>query len=443
MLKISIGIDSLDSQYGGCTTHVLYRVFKRLAEKGYVESVLDYPYLVRLNPSIPHKTRGNGAVAVSLELSDGKSLNHIVDEITKTIIEYVYHVNGDVSRACVAVVPYDLNEYFREIYLKALTDFVHLDYVRRIINPVRESVIFPLGLNKGCIGALAALGWDKSKCSYELLIYRHPSHTGTSRRMIDTNSLAEIDMVQQYETFCTYDYEKNRTISVPQGPDPVLVGVRGLDPDKLVKILVVLKLVESIEGWMIFKTNQGTGAHMIPRPTHESKPFRTACLAGLVKDVFIRPGGDVLLNLFDGFGILEVAVFKETGLTKYARLLVTGDVVRACGSVKLWNDSRPVLHAELVEIIELEEKYFKRNPRCPNCGARMKSAGRGQGYRCLKCGFRALDVLPEILKQPREISAGTYLPKCGSVKHLGIPASLSNLSLECFERTPRFVSDFY
>ncbi len=441
-MKVSIGIDGVDSQHGGCTTHALYRLFKRLVEKGYVRSLLDYPYLVRLNPAVPRKTRGNGAVAIGVELAVDR-LDPLVEELSGLLVEYVAQVRGDLSKACAAVVPYGLTERLREVYTKALTDFVHLDYLGSIIKSLGDSVVLPLGMNWGCVGALAALGWSRSVCTYELLVYRDPSYVGSPRRAPDVGALAELDSSREYETFCSYDPESGRITATPGGPDPVLLGIRGLDPDKLVEALRVLAIPEPIEGWMVFKTNQASGEHMIPRASLELKPLRTGCLAGVVREVAVRPGGDVVLSVSDGLGELRAAVFKETGLTRYARLLVAGDVVRLCGSVKLWDDDRPTLHVELLEVVDLEERYLRRNPRCPKCGSRMESAGRGKGYRCPKCGFRAADLRPEVSRLPRGIDVGVYLPGCGSVKHLGIPMPLSGLDLGCREGSLRAVSDFY
>ena len=59
-----IGIDDTDSRSGGCTTYVMYRLIERLIEYGY--GICGYPRLVRLNPNVPWKTRGNGAVVVGI-----------------------------------------------------------------------------------------------------------------------------------------------------------------------------------------------------------------------------------------------------------------------------------------------------------------------------------------------------------------------------------------
>ncbi|MDD1734711.1 MAG: tRNA(Ile2) 2-agmatinylcytidine synthetase, partial [Methanothrix sp.] len=56
---------------------------------------------------------------------------------------------------------------------------------------------------------------------------------------------------------------------------------------------------------------------------------------------------------------------------------------------------------------------------CPDCGRRMESAGRGQGYRCRRCKTSA----PERVRsaQPREIEAGYYeVPPCAR-RHLSKP----------------------
>ncbi|MCS7099882.1 MAG: tRNA(Ile)(2)-agmatinylcytidine synthase [Sulfolobales archaeon] len=440
-MRISIGVDSVDSQYGGCTTHALYRLFKNLLEKNYVEAVLDYPHLVRLNPSIPRKTRGNGAVAIDLEIRSGVTVELVATEVAEALERYLDETGGNPSRACAAVVLHGDAGRFRELYFRALTDFVHLDYVAKLVGVCGGSVLLPLGFNEGCVGALAAVGWDRSRCTYELLLYR--KNRLTPERILHLGRLAEIDRSPEYETFCSYDYESGRAISVPRGPDPVLVGIRGLNPDKLTQIARSAKIAEDVEGWFLFKTNQAVGAHLVPRASADLKPFRTGCVLGVVTRVSTRPGGDVLLEVSDGYGSLGVAVFRETGLTRYVRNLVVGDVVRVCGSTKLWSDSNYVLHAELVEVVELAEVYVKHNPRCPNCGARVKSAGRGKGFKCVKCGFRSRNLPYELSRKPREIDVGTYLPSCGSAKHLSIPSPLLKVEVGSCERRPSSLTDFY
>src|SRR6266699_3018843 len=62
LTELHIGIDDTDSEKGGCTTYTATVLFQDLIERGFKPS--DFPWLVRLNPNIPWKTRGNGALAV-------------------------------------------------------------------------------------------------------------------------------------------------------------------------------------------------------------------------------------------------------------------------------------------------------------------------------------------------------------------------------------------
>ena len=57
-----IGLDDTDSTKGGCTTYLAALLIEEL-EKLHVEFT-DYPSLIRLNPNVPWKTRGNGALCL-------------------------------------------------------------------------------------------------------------------------------------------------------------------------------------------------------------------------------------------------------------------------------------------------------------------------------------------------------------------------------------------
>ncbi|HIP57247.1 MAG TPA: hypothetical protein EYH02_04175, partial [Ignisphaera aggregans] len=63
LCELHLAFDDVDSPYGGCTTHAATYLLGLLQHELNVK-LLDYPHLVRLNPSIPWKTRGNGAIAL-------------------------------------------------------------------------------------------------------------------------------------------------------------------------------------------------------------------------------------------------------------------------------------------------------------------------------------------------------------------------------------------
>ena len=74
-----IGIDDTDSNEGMCTTYLGALLLEELQAYGTVETL---PLLVRLNPTIPYKTRGNAAVALKLKTGyPEKVIAHVISRI--------------------------------------------------------------------------------------------------------------------------------------------------------------------------------------------------------------------------------------------------------------------------------------------------------------------------------------------------------------------------
>jgi tRNA(Ile2)-agmatinylcytidine synthase len=96
------------------------------------------------------------------------------------------------------------------------------------------------------------------------------------------------------------------------------------------------------------------------------------------------------------------------------RKLIQGDIVKIYGS--FMNKS---LNIEKMEIVSLAPLVASHNPECPSCGKRMESAGKGQGYRCRKCGTKS-SVLVQV-EMKRDIEPGIYeVPPCAR-RHLAKP----------------------
>ncbi|MCX8162333.1 MAG: tRNA(Ile2) 2-agmatinylcytidine synthetase, partial [Candidatus Bathyarchaeota archaeon] len=77
-----LGIDDTDSMRGGCTTYVAALLVEEYSKLGV--TWLDYPNLIRLNPNIPWKTRGNGAISLRLEI-DRSMVDDLVDIALKVV----------------------------------------------------------------------------------------------------------------------------------------------------------------------------------------------------------------------------------------------------------------------------------------------------------------------------------------------------------------------
>ena len=69
---LHIGIDDTDSAKGMCTTFLCYEIVKFL-EKQKIQFT-DFPSLIRFNPNIPWKTRGNGAVRLTIKTRNPKKI---------------------------------------------------------------------------------------------------------------------------------------------------------------------------------------------------------------------------------------------------------------------------------------------------------------------------------------------------------------------------------
>lgn len=415
--ELHIGLDDVDSQFDGCTTHFTYLVVKELIKSGSYVELIDYPNLVRLNPSIPFKTRGNGAVALRLKAPPSKK-EDIVNLIVAMLEDYISNY-GDMS-GCepgFALIEGEVPEALNKLYLKALTDYVHIDYVRRVVSNV-NSLTLPIGISRGVIGALAAIGWVQGgDCTYELIAYRHPKNCG--ERCVVGDSVKEVDMKFKDRVFNNYSYEDGKVLITPHGSNPVLFGIRGEDPEVLVSYLNELKVCEELSGYMIFRSNQGTDSHLIRRDISEVRPYRTCCVEVVLKSEPLElRGGDVIIKLNDDPPTYAV-FYKETSLSLIARELDKHDEVVICGSVKQWSDLTNVINVEKI-YLKRRVRTYTHNPKCPACGKRMKSAGVNKGFKCEKCGLRSKDVHKEVVSVVEEVDK-LFITKTRMMKHLKKP----------------------
>ena len=65
---LNIGFDDTDSPKAMCTTFLAYKLVNSLKQDNV--KFLDYPRLIRFNPNIPWKTRGNGAVSLKIQTNN-------------------------------------------------------------------------------------------------------------------------------------------------------------------------------------------------------------------------------------------------------------------------------------------------------------------------------------------------------------------------------------
>lgn len=414
-MKFWIGMDDTDSPNGMCTTYLAVLAIEELQKAG-VE-IIGFPRLIRLNPTIPYKTRGNGAVSF---LVDTPNLE-IVMEIMDFIIQEYSELDHENTNPGVVFVKNDddILNILSRFALRAVRDLISMDEALFMIGRFMiPHLKYKRG--RGLIGALAAVGFEGEDFTYELLAYRKPERIGRERE-IDEESFFRADELYYPKTWDTVDWHNKAVVSVPNGPDPVLYGIRGSDFYSINKVSEILK-TEEVDKRMMFITNQSTDMHLIPEEeAKELGNFHSYILSGfVVENPTVIRGGHVFFHITTKFGMLKCAAFEPTKQFRDVILkLVKGDHIRVFGSIK-----KDTMNLEKLEIISLVRKK-ESNPRCPVCGKRMESAGRNQPFRCRRCKTIAKGKVVEEME--REIEEGFYEVPPVARRHLSKPLVRMNV----------------
>ena len=214
------------------------------------------------------------------------------------------------------------------------------------------------------------------------------------------------------DTWDTVDCENKSVVFAPHSPDPILFGIRGSSEEAVRQAYSKIRS-EPVERHVVYRTNQNTDMHLIHGKVGDVQDSRSYILDGIVSKIpRTIEGGHVIFEISDNGAFLECAAFEPTkGFRTIIRQLRAGDKVTVFGSV---NDG--TLNIEKINIRSLDNRVL-RNPLC--CDKRMKSMGKGQGFRCEKCG--AVKREQEVETVEREIEAGFYeVPSCAR-RHLSKP----------------------
>ncbi|HDI32051.1 MAG TPA: DUF1743 domain-containing protein [Thermofilum sp.] len=418
--EVHIGIDDLDSPNGMCTTYLGSIITSWLGSKTWV-SFIDYPYLIRLNPNIPFKTRGNGAVSLHITINTNK-VGKLIEYLKHVISEYadLSHPKAD---PVIVVVKGPIEDNLKVIYERAVREFVPYSYVRRLVNN-REISIIKVRKGRGLVGAVSSIGAFKLRSfTYELLLYRGLEDKG-KHRTISKEEIIKIDRKYRPKLFANVDYEKKRILATPHGPDPVIAGFRSLSPLILSNLLIYFRKRMKFERALVYKTNQGTGVHLnFYKKISDVRPYDSVKVKGYVADnPKVIKGGHVLFYVNDETGYLRCMVYKPTGrLAKAAKLLKRGDIVEIGGGVIPSGKYGISINVELIKVVKVEPLVRVKNPICPNCNARMESAGKNKGFKCRKCGYTSIKLNKEVVMLPRILEPGIYIPSPIAYRHLSKP----------------------
>nr|WP_305794424.1 tRNA(Ile)(2)-agmatinylcytidine synthase [Halomarina rubra] len=419
-----------------CTTHVAHRIAERLRERGTVERLL----LIRLNPAVEHKTRGNAALAIHTDVPAAEAFAVAREVVDGAAVETDPNTNPGLVVAAgdpdATLGPQD-----------AVVRFARAAVRDHLAIADAEALLAHAGFHakgwgdgRGRIGALAAVGaWAAGiedaagsetdpvfgDWTYERIAYREREKWGTPRD-VDADSVVAAADEAYPSVWDTVDRGEGETVCVPHTPGPVLYGIRGDDADTAERVAAAIES-EPVASAETFHTNQGTDAHLRAGALADALDGRAYRLDGTVLDApETRRGGHVFFTLgasdeaLDDTTLpadpptLRCAAFEPTKRFRdRVRALRPGDRLTVCGEV---SDGTVKLEKFAVRALDATELVV---PDCPDCGRRMESAGRDQGYRCRDCSTHRDGKTERSVE--RDLDVGWYeVPPCAR-RHVAKP----------------------
>lgn len=410
-----------------CTTFLAAELIRAFPEW----DLIGMPRLVRLNPAVPWKTRGNGAICLRFGRGkgDGRLIGVLGEQSVRTFArgseepeqDEVLEVASRVVRKwaqledsdpglVVSPTPPD-----RTLYERAVTKIIGKGEALAAIASAGGKTL-ELNSGRGVIGAAAAMAWKPLDRTYEVLTYRKEEAWGSPRE-VSEREIARLD-ADYPSTFNNYDREAGRPAIIPHTTCPILYGIRGDSAPELVMAMLSI-IAEEAQGWLLFISNQGTDDHIVREWTALEPNSSYEVVGEVTATPRTIPGGHVLFPLRSDRGPgLEAAAYEPTkSFRDVVRRLRAGDRVRVLGELR---EQPRTLNIEKMEVLSLTPSRVKvANPACPSCGRRMKSAGADQGYRCRECGTREGEAVTE--EEVRELRPGWYeVPVCAR-RHISKP----------------------
>ncbi len=440
--------------------------------------------MVRLNPNIPFKTRGNGAVVARLarrEDMDGletftsggvgnthieslrerspeydaetlSSMASLFGEL-RNLVSSESHLD-DVNTNPGLVVSLDRFDVFQ--YRRAVREMYPMEKALSVLASKELTLHKGFGNGRGLVGCLGALAWLQNldlhgmDRTFEIITYRRPEFWGTPRE-VDAGTAKELDALLP-GTFNNYDTVNRKALVYPNSPCPVLFGVRGDDWRELPEVLKILD-VSQMERWQLFVTNQGTDDHLVSKEMPGIEEYDSVITEGIVvREPWTIKGGHVFLVIEGAGARMLASAFEPTKDFRHTvRELRAGDSLRLYGGVKgsealttqEGGECRGggerhedldglassggvrslCINIEKMEILGLTHAPRKLgNPICTGCRRRMKSAGAGQGYRCRRCGTTAGEDDAEYGPATRSLRLGAIYEVDGVARrHLSKP----------------------
>lgn len=436
---VHMGFDDIDTPFGGCTTHFAALILIDWIKENKIK-LIDYPNLIRLNPGVPWKTRGNGAVVLRFKADSYEEVIDLLEEAYSRALDYLGKHHHPQHHPVIGVYIGELSDRIKWLGWKAVHDLIPLNLVDKILDKEKDKTMYKLlreNKKRGLIGVFSAIGYRMINTDYtfELIAYRSEEFIDKPRQ-VDSESIKQMDKLYGQDMILNYDHEAERPLAVPHGRDPVLLGIRGESPEVLEKAYSILKISEPVPIRLIYRTNQHTDAHLRRiNDLSEALIYRGVRVRVKVASIPRRIiGGHVVFKVADGKRTIDVAAYEPTAkLRDIVEKLLPGDEVEVMGIVRPHSSRHgPTINLEKIHIIMVKPLIKLENPKCPKCGARMKSAGRGKGFKCPKCGYRDPKAKKIVRIIKRDLEPGWYEPPPRAFKHLMKPLKRIGREKKCF-----------
>ncbi|MDR1405055.1 MAG: tRNA(Ile)(2)-agmatinylcytidine synthase [Candidatus Methanoplasma sp.] len=428
-----VALDDTDSVNGNCTTFLATEIISELCEE---MDLIGYPRLVRLNPAVPWKTRGNGSLVMKFGKGKGKktytgniagrdifcyekAASYEPDE--KVIINRIIPLikeNSEPDANPGLVV--SRRKPSQSLYWKGVRTILDRNIAENEIRRI-GAFVYEMGNGRGIIGAVCGMAWRPGDSTLELLTYRPRDRWGTER-IFEPLSIMKAD-ASLPSTFNNWEERTQKIAMVPATPCPIMYGLRGDSGADLINGKNIIK-TEPLDRWVIFLTNQGTDDHIIYN-SKERVPNQSYYVEGKVTGSRRIAGGHVFTDILTKHGSVTVGAYEPSKEFRYLfDNLCNGDIIGAMGEMR----AEPrTLNAEKVRVISVADRYAKvSNPLCTGCGRTMESVGRDKGYRCRKC--HTFSAEPKRIGSMRWVREGWYEPPAAARRHLSKP--LKRMGLE-------------
>ena len=424
-----LAFDDTDSTKGMCTTYLATEMIRAVDRL----DLIGLPRLVRLNPAVPWKTRGNGALCI--RFGKGKGRRQLAGRIgRKPVFSFDRGEEPEDSDELFSVGTELLRRWSRVeedaspglvMSRRRPSPAIYWQAVRRVIErePVEGELerigAKSMGLNggRGMIGATAAMSWVPHDRTFEVLAYRKKGRWGSQRKVVkeDVKLLDE----RFPSTFNNYDHDSDAVAIAPHSPCPILFGIRGDALEDLPLAMASIRS-EAKDRWLLYLTNQGTDDHVMPAASPLA-PGSTYRMQGHVaRTPRTLAGGHVLFQLSWKGTVVDCAAYEPSKRFRGGvRALHEGDEVRVVGELREHPRTLNLEKYELLRLAEISEKVA--NPRCPVCDKSMQSLGSTAGFRCRKCGRKEDRSKAEFAPKVRSIEPGWYEPPVCTRRHLSKP----------------------